>query len=120
MFFKFLIVSFIGVVFQSHAIAGVCVAVLCCASIMTFFAFKRPYLYEGGNYISVASYGSLLAEFTAILTSKLEHDGYGGYVVNQNFKNLLFAAWLLPYIGALADMVNAPTYFKRVVARPPD
>ena len=117
MFFKFLIVSFIGVAFQGHAIAGVCVAGLCCASIMAFFAFKRPYLYGGGNYISVASYGSLLAEFTAVLTSKLEHDGYSGYAVNQNFKNLLFAAWLLPYIGALADTVNAPTYFKRVVAR---
>ena len=84
---------------------------------MAFFAFKRPYLYEGGNYLSVASYGSLLAAFTGALTGKLEHDGYGGYAVDENFKNLLFAAWLMPYIVAFMDMANIPYYLIKAVER---
>ena len=125
MFFKFLLVSLLGVMFQSHQIAGVCVAVLCCTSIMAFFALKRPYLYRGGNVISVTSYFGLLAAFISALTEKLEYDKYGGwsqtqkalggYQVTTHFKNLLFVTWLLPYIVAFAYMVNARTYFKRVV-----
>ena len=116
-FFKFVVVSFLGVVFQDNQVAGACVSWLCCASIMAFFAFKRPYLYEGGNYLSVASYGSLLAAFTGALTGKLEHDGYGEYAVDENFKNLLFAAWLMPYIVAFVDMVNLPHYLMQAVIR---
>ena len=110
-------VSFLGVVFQDNQVAGACVSWLCCASIMAFFAFKRPYLYEGGNYLSVASYGSLLAAFTGALTGKLEHDGYGEYAVDENFKNLLFAAWLMPYIVAFVDIVNLPHYLMQAVIR---
>jgi hypothetical protein len=116
MFFKFLLVSLLGVMFQSHQIAGACVAVLCCASIMAFFALKRPYLYSGGNVISVASYFGLLAAFTGAVTEKLEYDKYGGYQETTHFKNMLFVTWLLPYVIAFADMVNARTYFKRFVA----
>ena len=116
-FFKFVVVSLLGVVFQNSQVAGACVSWLCCASIMAFFAFKRPYLYEGGNYLSVASYGSLLAAFTGALTGKLEHDGYGGYAVDEHFKNLLFAAWLLPYIVAFVDLVNLPHYLMRAIIR---
>ena len=125
MFFKFLLVSLLGVMFQSHQIAGVCVSVLCCASIMAFFAIKRPYLYRGGNVISVVSYFGLLAAFIGALTEKLEYDKYGGwgqtqkvldfYQLTAHFKKLLFVTWLLPYIVAFADMVNAPRYLKRVV-----
>ena len=46
------------------------------------------YLYDGGNYLSVASYGSLLAAFTAALTEKLEIDEYSGYQVTIHFKNV--------------------------------
>ena len=42
--FKFTIVSFLGVLFQDNQVAGTCVAWLCCASIMAFFAFQRPYV----------------------------------------------------------------------------
>ena len=44
MVFKFTIVSFLGVMFQDNQVAGTCVAWLCCASIMAFFAFQRPYV----------------------------------------------------------------------------
>ena len=126
MFFKFLIVSFIGVVFQSHQVAGAVVTGLCCVPIMAFFAFARPYLYAGGNYVSTASYLALTASFVGALTEKLEYDKYEGWkqtqeefgnlMLSEHFKNLLFITWLLPYIIAFADMVNAPTYFKRVFA----
>ena len=117
-FFKFVVVSFLGVVFQDNQVAGACVSWLCCASIMAFFALQKPYLYKGGNYLSVASYGSLLAAFTGALTGKLEHDGYGGYAVDdENFKNLLFAAWMMPYIVAFVDIVNLPHYFMNTVER---
>ena len=126
MFFKFLLVSFIGVLFQSHQIAGLCVAGLCCAPIIAFFALKRPYLYTGGNYLSVASYFALLAAYIGALTEKLEYDKYDGWRQTQeefgnfqltaHFKNLLFITWLLPYIIAFADLVNAPKCSMRVVA----
>ena len=106
---------FLGVVFQDHQIAGACIAGLCCASIMAFFALKKPYLYAGGNYLSVASYTSLLAAFIGALTEKLEYDEYEGYEFTAHFHQLLFVLWLLPYIVAFADMVNAPAYFMRAV-----
>jgi hypothetical protein len=85
---------------------------------MAYFAFQRPYLYSGGNYLSVASYGSLLAAFTAALNLKLESDGVvevvGQYI---DFKNLLFVTWLLPYIVAGADMANAPYYILKAIKR---
>ena len=46
---QFLIVSFLGVVFQDNQVAGVCVAWLSCASIMAFFAFNKPYEIQGGT-----------------------------------------------------------------------
>jgi hypothetical protein len=118
MFFKFMIVSFVGVVFQDSQIAGTCVAWLMCCAIMAFFAFQRPYLYSGGNYLSVASYGSLLAAFTAALNNKLAHDGYVKVVgAHVDFQNLLFLTWLMPYALVVADMLNAPYYFMKCVER---
>ena len=46
---QFLIVSFLGVVFQDNQVAGVCVAWLCCATIMAFFAFNKPYEIREGT-----------------------------------------------------------------------
>jgi hypothetical protein len=113
MVFKFTIVSFLGVVFQDHQVAGACTSALCCAAIMAFFALKKPYLYAGGNHLSVASYGSLLAAFGGALTEKLEHEEYDGYVVNQGFKDLLFVTWLLPYIVLVAELTDAPHFIRR-------
>ena len=89
-----------------------CVAWLFCACIMAYFAFQTPYLYSGGNYLSVASYGSLLAAFTSALTETLAKDKVlPSYVVSQAFKNILFATWLLPYVVVFADMANVPQLF---------
>ena len=71
MAFKLLISSLLGVIFQDSQVAGACVSWLVCASIMAFFAFARPYSYPAGNLLSVMSYGSLLAEFTQTVSSKL-------------------------------------------------
>ena len=117
MFFKFVVVSFLGVIFQDHQVAGACMSALCCAAIMAFFALKKPYLYVGGNHLSVASYGSLLAAFAGALTEKLEYEEYGGYKVNQGFKDLLFVTWLLPYIVVVADLTDAPQYIRMAVKR---
>ena len=74
---------------------------------MAYFAFQTPYLYSGGNYLSVASYGSLVAAFTSALTETLAKDKVlPSYVVSQAFKNILFAMWLLPYVVVFADMAN--------------
>ena len=107
----------LGVIFQDNQVAGACMAWITCAIIMAYFAFARPYLYAGGNYLSVASYGSLLAAYTHALVDKLEHGeftanlvervvGERGYGVSQGFNNLLFFAWMLPYLLAVADLVN--------------
>ena len=89
--------------FQDSQVAGVCVAWIFCAAVMAFFAFLKPYLYSGGNYLSVASYGSLLAAYTeALIRSRM----FAAYT--EGFKNLLFVTWLLPYIVFFADAVNAP------------
>ena len=95
--------------FQDSQVAGVCVAWIFCAVVMAFFAFMKPYLYSGGNYLSVASYGSLLAAYTEALTRKMDQDGFSqSYMMNEGFENLLFVTWLLPYIVFFADAVNAP------------
>jgi hypothetical protein len=52
-------VSFFGVVFQNNQIAGACVTGICCALIMAFFAFQKPYLYvekEGNMQILSVNY----------------------------------------------------------------
>lgn len=112
-----MIVSFLGVVFQDHQFAGVCVAVLCCASIMAFFAFREPYLYSGGNVLSVVSYGSLLASYIGALTRKLESDEYTGFLASSDFKNLLFIAWLLPFMVWGADTINVHHYVTKIISR---
>ena len=56
---KFMTVSFFGVVFQNNQIAGACVTGICCALIMAFFAFQKPYLYvekEGNMQILSVNY----------------------------------------------------------------
>ena len=72
--------------------------------------------YPGGNYLSVASYGSLLAGFLSAVTHKLKLDGYSGYAFTLHFKNLLFVTWLLPYIVAFADMANVPQHFMTIIS----
>ena len=90
-----------------------CIAWLCCASIMAVLAFKKPYLYKGGNFLSVASYGSLLAAFTQALVKKLEYDSYKGYVVTPVLTQILFLTWLLPYVVGFAALVSAPHFLMR-------
>ena len=117
MFFKFVIVSCIGVMFQSYQVAGACMAVLCCALIMGFFAFFQPYLDNCGNQLAVVSYGSLLAAFISALTDKMEGDGYEGHFVNVHFKRMLFVTWLLPYVLALIMAAGVPHYLMNIVNR---
>ena len=114
MLFKFIVASCLGVIFQDNQIMGACVAVLCCALIMVFFSFTKPYLYCGGNYLAVVSYGSLLAAFVGTMTDKFAYDGH--YVVTESFTNLLFVTWLLPYVVAFADMMNVYHYAMRAAS----
>ena len=101
----------LGVVFKDSQVAGACAAWLFCAAIMAYFAFMKPYLYSGGNYLSVVSYGSLLAAYTEALTKKLKYDGLYQEELSYRFGSALFAMWLLPYIVVFADVVNAPHFF---------
>ena len=64
----------------------------------------------------MASYGSLLAGFLSAVTHKLKLDGYSGYAFTTHFKNLLFVAWLLPYIVAFADMANIPQHCMTIIS----
>ena len=106
---KLLVASLLGVIFQEGQVAGAFITCMVCAAMSSFFAYAKPYQYDGGNYLAAMSYGSVMASTVTAVMEKMERDGLaaGSSRSKMIFETFTFLAWTLPYVMVAGYLFNA-------------